>query len=110
MGPDSVRTLYDGGMAQRAEDHGGRRYRIEVRVTPEQNALIRQAADIEDSTVTSFVLKSVTTRAKRVVTEHHDIVLSNESFDRFLAELDTPAQVVPELVDLFKRHPKLPEG
>ena len=97
-------------MAQRAENQGGRRYRIEVRVTPEQNALIRQAADIEDNTVTSFVLKTVTARAKRVVTEHHDIVLSNESFDRFLAELDTPAQVVPELVELFNRYPKLPEG
>lgn len=96
-------------MEQRSEDHGTRRYRIEVRVTPEQDALIRQAADIEDITVTSFVLETVTTRAKRVVKDHHDLVLSNKAFDRFLAELDKPAQAVPELVELFNRHPKLPE-
>ena len=97
-------------VAQRAEDHATRRYRIEVRVTPEQDALIRQAADIEDTTVTSFVLDTVTTRARRVVKDHHDIVLSNEAFDRFIAELDQPAQAVPELVELFATHPKLPEG
>ncbi len=96
-------------MAQRAEDHGTRRYRIEVRVTPEQDALIRQAADIEDTTVSGFVLDTVTSRARRVIRDHQDLVLSNEAFDRFIAELDKPAEPVPELVELFKRHPKLPE-
>ncbi len=96
-------------MAQRAEDHGTRRYRIEVRVTPEQDALIRQAADIEDTTVSGFVLDTVTSRARRVIRDHQDLILSNEAFDRFIAELDKPAKPVPELVELFKRHPKLPE-
>ena len=32
-----------------------------------------------------------------------------ECVDRFLAELDKPAQPVPELVELFRRHPKTPE-
>jgi len=36
-------------------------------------------------------------------------VLSNEAFDRFLAELDRPAAPVPELVELFRLHPTLPE-
>ena len=97
-------------MAHQAEDHGNRRYRIEVRVTPEQDALIRQAADIEDTTVTGFVLDTATSRARRVIREHEDLVLSNEAFDRFMAELDKPAKPVPELVELFERHPKLPEG
>jgi uncharacterized protein (DUF1778 family) len=83
---------------------------VEVRVTPEQDALIRQAADLEDTTVTAFVLETVTARAKRVVKQHQDLVLSNEAFDRFIIELDKPAEAVPELVDLFKRHPKLREG
>ena len=47
-----------------------RRHRLEVRVTPEQDALIRQAADLEETTVTTFVLETVTTRAKRVVKQH----------------------------------------
>jgi len=86
-----------------------RRHRLEVRVTPEQDALVRQAADLEGRTVTAFVLDTVTTRAKRVVKQHQDVVLSNDAFDRFIAELDKPAKPVPELVELFKRKPKLRE-
>jgi uncharacterized protein (DUF1778 family) len=86
-----------------------RRHRLEVRVTPDQDALIREAADLEGATVTAFVLDTVTTRAKRVLRQHQDLVLSNEAFDRFIAELDKPAKPVPELVKLFKRHSKIPE-
>jgi uncharacterized protein (DUF1778 family) len=87
-----------------------RRHRIEVRVSPEQDALIRQAADLEDTTVSAFVLETVTTRAKKVVKQRQDLVLSGEAYDRFIAELDKPAEVVPEKVELFGRNPKLPEG
>ena len=85
------------------------RHRLEVRVTPEQDALIRQAADLEDTTVTAFVLDTATARARRVVKQHQDLVLSNEAFDRFLAELDKPAESVPQLVELFERNPKISE-
>lgn len=87
-----------------------RRHRLEVRVTPEQEALIRQAADLEDTTVTAFVLENVTRKARRVVKQHQDLVLSNEAFDRFIGELDKPAEAVPELVELFRTHPKLAEA
>ena len=87
-----------------------RRHRLEVRVTPEQDALIREAADLEDTTVTAFVLDTATNRARRVIRQHQEIVLSNEAFDRFIAELDKPAKPVPELVKLFKRHSKIPEA
>ena len=60
--------------------------------------------------MTAFVLDTVTSRAKRVVKQHRDLVLSNHAFDRFIAELDKPAEVVPELVDLFKKNPKLAEA
>ena len=87
-----------------------RRHRLEVRVTPEQDALIRQAADLEDTTVTAFVLDTVTSRAKRLVKQRQDLVLSNQAFDRFIAELDKPAEPVPELVDLFASNPELDEA
>jgi uncharacterized protein (DUF1778 family) len=45
-----------------------------------------------------------------VVKQHQDVVLSNEAFDRFMAELDRPAKAVPELVELFKKNPKLREA
>ena len=78
-------------------------------MTAEQDALIRQAADLEDTTVTAFVLDSVTNRARKVIRQNQDLVLSNEAFDRFIAELDKPAKPVPELVELFRHNPPLPE-
>jgi uncharacterized protein (DUF1778 family) len=87
-----------------------RRHRLEVRVTPEQDALIRQAADLEDTTVTAFLLDTVTARARGVVRKHQDLLLSGPAFDSFIAELDKPATPVPELVELFEEHPKLSEG
>jgi uncharacterized protein (DUF1778 family) len=82
-----------------------RRHRLEVRVTPEQEALIRQAADLEHETVTSFVLETATERARRVLKAHSTVTLSNEAFDRFYAALDQPAKEVPELVELFRSKP-----
>ena len=79
-------------------------------MSPEQDALIRQAADMEATTVSAFVLETVTARAKKVIKERRDLVLSGEAFDRFIAELDKPAEPVPEMVGLFRRNPKLPEG
>lgn len=90
--------------------HPSKRHRLEMRVSPDQEALIRHAAELEGTTVTSFVLDTVTDRASSVIEAHRDIVLSNDAFDRFLAELDKPQTPVPELVELFRNHPKLPEG
>lgn len=78
-------------------------------MTPEQDALIRQAADLEETTVTAFVLETVTRRAKRIVKQHQDLVLTNESFDRFILELDKPARPIPELAELFDKNPPLSE-
>ena len=78
-------------------------------MTPEQDALIRQAADLEETTVTAFVLETVTSRAKRVVKQHQDLILTNERFDRFLLELDKPAKPIAELVELFEQNPPLSE-
>jgi len=86
-----------------------KRHRVEVRMNPQQDALIRQAADLEHTTVTAFVLDSVTARAAQVVRRHQDLVLANEDFDRLIAELEKPATPVAELTTLFDRHPKLPE-
>lgn len=111
LSPDCVRTSSGRAKISAMEPVAtpSRRHRLEVRVTPEQDALIRQAADLEDTTVSAFVLETVTAKANRVVRDHRDVVLSNEAFDRFIAELDRPAEPVDELVDLFRRHPNLPE-
>lgn len=60
--------------------------------------------------MSAFVLETVTAPAKKVIREHQDLALSAEAYERFIAELDKPAEAVPEIVELFRRNPKLPEG
>ena len=38
------------------------------------------------------------------------IQLSEAAFRKFVADLDEPAEVVPELVRLFNRHSQIPTG
>lgn len=82
-----------------------RRHRIEVRVSPEQDDLIRQAAGLAGETVTAFVLGTVTERARKLVDTQRTVTLPNEAFDRFYAALDEPEATVPELVALFRSEP-----
>jgi uncharacterized protein (DUF1778 family) len=37
------------------------------------------------------------------------VILSNDAFDRFIADFDKPAAPVKKLVDLFDHHTKLRE-
>jgi uncharacterized protein (DUF1778 family) len=85
-----------------------RRHRLEVRVTADQAALIRQAASLADESVTAFVLGTATERARKLVEAQRTVTLPNETFDRFYAALDAPATIVPEFVALFGAEP-LPE-
>jgi uncharacterized protein (DUF1778 family) len=109
--PDALRPYLYGEILSMSDQvtTPHKRHRVEVRMNPQQDALIRQAADLEHTTVTAFVLDSVTARAAQVVRRHQDLVLANEDFDRLIAELDKPATPVAELTTLFDRHPKLPE-
>jgi uncharacterized protein (DUF1778 family) len=86
-----------------------RRHRIEVRVTADQEALIRHAAGLANETITAFVLGTATERATKLVEAQRTVTLPNETFDRFYAALDDPATIVPELVELFQAEP-LPRG
>lgn len=90
--------------------HGSaHRHRIEVRVTADQEALIRHAASLADETVTAFVLRPATERARSLVEAQRTVTLPNETFDRFYDALDEPAAIVPELVELLRSEP-LPRG
>jgi uncharacterized protein (DUF1778 family) len=78
--------------------------RMELRATPEEDELIRQAAALSGHTVTRFVLEAAVDRAAELIDEHQrDLLIPAEVYEQFIAELDRPAEPVPELVDLFSR-------
>jgi uncharacterized protein (DUF1778 family) len=85
--------------------------RLDLRVTPSEEALIRQAAAGRRQSVTEFLVDAALTAADRAIQDDRRIVLMNEVFDRLVDELDEPAQVIPALAQLIKRprHLKLPD-
>ena len=75
--------------------------RIDVRVTDEQDALIREAAAASGQTVTGFLLSAAEERARSILDERRHLVMSDRVFAAFAAALDSPGEKVPAMSDLF---------
>jgi uncharacterized protein (DUF1778 family) len=76
--------------------------RIDVRVSDEQNALIREAAALSGQTVTAFLLDAAQERARELIDERLHLVMSEQAFARLAEALDAPAEPVAELTELFR--------
>ena len=66
----------------------GKDARLNLRVTPRQDYLIRRAAAVLDKSVTEFVLDSVALDAERVLAEQRWFMLPDAEWNRFNELLD----------------------
>jgi uncharacterized protein (DUF1778 family) len=83
--------------------------RIDVRVTHEQDALIREAAAAAGLTVTRFLLSAAEERARAVLDERRHLVMSDRAFAAFAAALDQPDEHVAAIGELLAL-PRLDRG
>ena len=88
-----------------ADQNRRRNQRIEIRATPEDRALIDRAVAVAGTSVTAFVLSSVTTAARQVLADRTEFVLSPEAADAWEAINERPAQDLPSLRELMQRRP-----
>lgn len=77
--------------------------RIEMRLTAEQDELISTAAELSSVSKTAFIMNAAAHEAHEVLQRIQLFPISGPAFDDLLQDLDRPAEVVPELADLFKR-------
>jgi uncharacterized protein (DUF1778 family) len=84
-----------------------RSQRIDVRVTDEQNAIIREAAAVAGQTVTAFLLSAAEDRARGLLEERRHLVMTRAAFAKFAAALEEPAEAVPPMSELFEL-PRIP--
>ena len=75
--------------------------RIDVRVSDEQDAIIREAAAAAGQTVSAFLLSAAEERARVVLDERRHLVMSDRAFAAFAASLDGPGEPVPAMSELF---------
>lgn len=84
--------------------------RLNFRLTDDQERALRQAAALTGQTVSGFVLSAAVEHAHELLERANHIELSAADFKRFVAELDKPAELVTELIELFKRNSRIPSA
>lgn len=82
--------------------------RFEARLSEEQNELLRWAAETRGTSLTSFVLEAALDRARALERDERITRIPADAGKEFLAWLDEPARLVPELSPLAEA-PRLPE-
>jgi uncharacterized protein (DUF1778 family) len=77
--------------------------RVNLRVAPADVVLLRQAADLLGETLSEFLIESGRERAERLVADRARFVLDDAAWTAFNDALERPAEIKPELRDLFAR-------
>ncbi|WIY81736.1 DUF1778 domain-containing protein [Propionimicrobium sp. PCR01-08-3] len=92
-------------MTTSTETTGHKTARLAVRLTDEQDALIRNAAAASGLSLTEFVLSAAINKAEDTLADRRVFLLDDAAWEEFTAILDRPAQRLPELAALLSRTP-----
>ena len=77
--------------------------RLDLRLTKEQDALIRRAAEQDARSISDFILSSVTMEAQRRLADQRLFILNEEEHARFEEILQASPTDDPKLRKLFDR-------
>ena len=80
--------------------------KLSVRLNAATMALIQQAAQLRNQSITEFVTSALAESANKVVAEQQRTALSNRDRDLFLKLLDAPPQPNKALQDAAARYRK----
>lgn len=75
--------------------------RPSARLTPEQDALIRRAAEVEGTDLTNFTVTAALAQARDVLADRRLFVLDDAAWTQFMPILDRPVSHKPRLEKLF---------
>lgn len=77
--------------------------RFAVRLTPEQDALIRRAAEVEGADLTTFTVCATVAHARDVLADRRHFVLDDAAWADFDELLDRPVEHKPALSAMFDK-------
>ncbi len=83
--------------------------RLEARITPDLQALLKRAAELEGRSVTDFVITAAQEAAERRIRDSQIIRLSLDDQRAFVESLLNPPEPTPSLRRAFRRHRELIE-
>jgi len=77
--------------------------RLGLRATPEQEAVLRRAADVAHKSLTDFILDSACLAAEQTLLDQRLFMVSGSQYQAFMDLLERPEQVNDGIRDLFAR-------
>jgi len=90
-------------MAAIATSPAARSARLGLRATPEQEAVLRRAAEVAHKSLTDFILDSACLAAEQTLLDQRLFVVSGSQCQALMELLERPAQPNEGLRDLFSR-------
>ena len=79
--------------------------RLGLRATPEQEAVLRRAAEVAHKSLTDFILDAAYQAAEQTLLDQRLFMVSGHQYQALLDMLDQPESDNPGLADLFSRRP-----
>jgi len=84
--------------------------RIAVRLSSDQDALIRHAAEVEGTNITEFTVAATMNHAVDVLADRRVFAIDDAAWSEFLAVLDRPVSHKPRLEKLLTESSVFTEG
>lgn len=82
---------------------GAKTARRNLRVSPADDDLFRQAAAETGESISEFLVESGRERAEMILADRSQFVLDRKAWKAFTEALDRPAEVRPVVVELMRR-------
>jgi uncharacterized protein (DUF1778 family) len=86
-----------------ASSSSARSARFGLRATPEQEVVLRRAAEVAHKSLTDFILDSACLAAEQTLLDQRLFIVSGGQYQAFMDLLEQPEQVNEGLRDLFTR-------
>jgi len=90
-------------MATNASSHAARSARLGLRATPEQEVVLRRAAEVAHKSLTDFILDSACLAAEQTLLDQRLFMVSGSQYQALMELLERPEQPNEGLRDLFSR-------
>lgn len=81
--------------------------RLDARISTELHTMLKRAAELQNRTMTDFVIAAVQEAAHRAIEQTEIIRMSLANQERFAQALLSPPKATPALKRAFARHRKL---
>ncbi len=90
-------------MTALASSPSARSARLGLRATPEQEAVLRRAAEVSHKSLTDFILDSACLAAEQTLLDQRLFMVSGGQYQALMDLLDRPEQANAGLAELFNR-------